>query len=155
MSSISTHKTTLMRSHSYVHEPPLTNKQLLKLLGKPDACAWCAESRTPDKTRRGIAPTDSWLPTPLRSQEPRWVCISCYLDVYSACNSQAFDEHPDRKLVVAIAEDEGMTAEDFRRRAWEHQLSILVRDRVDGRADPRDAILERRLRLLLEQSDHE
>lgn len=142
----------MTKEYSYIYGRELDNDQLFDLIRRRYVCEWCGTSKVPEgRGRRGktIVPNDSWIETPLRRKEPRWVCISCFLDVYCACNSLEFETNPDRKLVAQVAESEGMTPDEFRRRALEHQLSVLEDERRAGRFDTADARLEEYLKHLL------
>lgn len=75
--------------------------------------------------------------SPLRREEPRWVCITCYLGVYCACAGDAewFAGNPDRIVVERIARYEDLSVDDVRRIAWEHQLAIIQEERKAGRGN--------------------
>lgn len=136
---------------TYVHAGSLDNEALYARLGKAYVCEWCGTSKVPERRKGGrvIVPNDEWIETPLRREEPRWVCISCFLDVYCACNSLKFEANPDRKLVAQVAAGEGMAPDEFRRGALEHQLSVLEERRRAGRLDAAAAEFEMSLKHLL------
>lgn len=138
------------RAYSYIIGRELDNDQLFDLIRRPYVCEWCGTSKVPERRRgKTIVPNDRWIETPLRREEPRWVCITCFLDVYCACNSLRFEDSPDRRLVANVAASELMTTDEFRRRVWEHQLSVLDDERRAGRYDSGHAGLERKLKRLL------
>lgn len=139
-----------MHEYYYYHGTELNNTQLYAIIGRPYICKWCTRSRVPEKRRGGILVTnDSWVETPLRYEEPRWVCIGCYIDVYVACNSLQYACNPDRVLVESIAQIERLSSDVFRRKVWEHQIFLIEKDRREGRSSQGSVGLELRLRRLL------
>jgi hypothetical protein len=138
-------------SFSYTHDQDITNEELFAILGRPYLCPWCNRSKVPERRLGKWIPRNQyWVKTPLRRDEPKWVCIGCYIDVYCACNSLAFSQNPDRSLVVKQAVFEGLSTDDFRRIAWQHQLAVIQADRQNGRLEAGSIGLENRLiRLML------
>lgn len=140
-----------MNEYTYVHAGSINNKEMYARLGKAYKCEWCGTAKVPDsrKIARVIVPNNEWIDTPLRREEPRWVCISCFLDVYCACNCLDFAANPDRRLVAQVAASEGMTTDEFRKKVWEYQISIIEADRQAGRLETPTVRLEISLKRLV------
>ncbi|MBX3409684.1 MAG: hypothetical protein KF859_07335 [Phycisphaeraceae bacterium] len=140
-----------MNEFTYIHAGSINNEELFARLGRPYVCEWCGTAKVPERRKSGrvIVPNNEWIHTPLRREEPRWVCISCFLDVYCACNCLDFEANPDRGLVAQVAASEGMTTNEFRRKVWEHQMAVIETDRRAGRLDQGSIGLEQRLKRLL------
>lgn len=142
----------MMYDFSYIHGREMSDAQLHAILKHDYVCPWCERARIFDRRYAGVsgvARGNVWVETPLQLAGQGWICLGCYIDVYTACNSFDFSEHPDRALVESIAKSNGLLLDEFRRRAWVHQLEIINADREASKLERGAAPLEQRLKRLM------
>lgn len=129
-----------------------TAKDVHKKLGRDWVCPWCRSERVSARDTQWLA-ASRWIELEARTQEPKWICEGCAVEVCNACNSTRFDDHIDRSLVEGVAKEEGMSVVEFRRKCLGDQVALIRRENLhlQGSEESRMAyseLLEKLERLL-------
>lgn len=133
-----------MDEFRYIVPDKVWAEEIERVLGKVWTCPYCNAQST---RARGASDT-GWVQTPLRQTSPPWICLGCCIDIYSACLSTDFAEHPYRDFLEAIGRREGLTLDSLRTICLEHQLRLAT-SRAEHAPDDRYESPRQRLRLLL------
>lgn len=126
----------------HVRPYPISSAKIIDNFGYV-LCDYCRSESTDD--------TDAtWIVCPISHSPPKFICLGCCEDIYSACAADNFAEHPFFQVVEDAAAKEELSVNEFRQQCLRQQLNAASErqsreqsDKYSRRAQRLKAIIQK------------
>src|SRR5262245_19143246 len=95
----------------YITPNTYSSEVVEKATGSEWVCTFCRAS----STRSEWGDEVDWVCTPLKQEEPRFICLACCIELHAVCASEEFEQHPAKLTVEEVAQREGVLLSAFRK----------------------------------------